>query len=79
MESRPQPCSYCPLRWVCTFYPPPLRLEERLGLIRARVLGGNEAAGDMIAFLDAHCRVSPNWLETPHRLIMEVGLIFVNE
>ena len=54
-------------------------IEERLGLIRARILGGNEAAGEMIAFLDAHCRVSPNWLETPYRLIMEVGLIGLNE
>lgn len=54
-------------------------VEKRLGLIRARILGGNEAAGEMIAFLDAHCRVNSNWLETPHRLIMEVGLGGLNE
>ena len=54
-------------------------IEERLGLIRARILGGNEAAGDMIAFLDAHCRVNTNWLETPYRLIMEVGVNGVDD
>ena len=51
-----------------------LLLEERLGLIRARILGGNSAKGDFIVFLDAHCRVSPNWLETPYKLIMEVHI-----
>ena len=49
-------------------------LDERLGLIRARILGGNSAAGDLIAFLDAHCRVSPKWLDSPYRLIMEVRI-----
>ena len=54
-------------------------IDERLGLIRARILGGNEAAGEMIAFLDAHCRVNSNWLETPHRLIMEVSVRSMSE
>ena len=54
-------------------------VEKRLGLIRARILGGNEAAGEMIAFLDAHCRVNSNWLETPHRLIMEVSVRSMSE
>ena len=51
-----------------------LEVDERLGLIRARITGGNAARGDFIVFLDAHCRVSPRWLETPHRLLMEVGM-----
>ena len=49
--------------------------EERLGLIRARIMGGNAAKGDYIVFLDAHCRVSPRWLETPYKLISEVFLL----
>lgn len=49
--------------------------EERLGLIRARIMGGNAAKGDYIVFLDAHCRVSPRWLETPYKLISEVFLV----
>lgn len=56
-----------------------LSLEERLGLIRARILGGNSAKGDFIVFLDAHCRVSPNWLETPYKLIMEVHFGVISE
>lgn len=35
-------------------------------------MGGNAATGDFIVFLDAHCRVSPRWLETPYNLLVEV-------
>ena len=71
MESGSGASSCCPFRLVeYSGY----QIDERLGLIRARILGGNEAAGDLIAFLDAHCRVSPRWLDTPYRLIMEVGI-----
>ncbi|KAK8816450.1 hypothetical protein WA556_001395 [Blastocystis sp. ATCC 50177/Nand II] len=55
-----------------------VRSNERLGLIRARITGGNAARGDFIVFLDAHCRVSPRWLETPHRLLMENNKTIVN-
>ena len=69
MESGSGASPYCPFRLVeWSGY----QKDERLGLIRARILGGNEAAGDLIAFLDAHCRVSPQWLDSPYRLIMEV-------
>jgi GT2 family glycosyltransferase len=35
---------------------------ERLGLSRARNWGAEEATGDVLVFLDAHCRVSVGWL-----------------
>ena len=50
-------------------------VEERLGLIKARIVGGNEAHGDFLAFIDAHVYVGPNWLTTPHRLLMEVPFV----
>ncbi len=34
-----------------------------LGVARARILGARAARGDFLVFLDAHCRVSPGWLE----------------
>ena len=40
--------------------------------INARILGGNEAHGDFLAFIDAHVFVSPRWLNTPYRFLMEV-------
>lgn len=47
-------------------------VETNLGLINARILGGNEARGDFLAFIDAHVFVSPRWLNTPHRFLTEV-------
>lgn len=47
-------------------------VETNLGLINARILGGNEAHGDFLAFIDAHVFVSPRWLNTPYRFLMEV-------
>jgi GT2 family glycosyltransferase len=35
---------------------------EQLGAPRARNLGAAHAQGEYLIFLDAHCRVSPNWL-----------------
>lgn len=40
-----------------------LRQPERKGLIRARLRGAEEASGDTLTFLDAHCECSPGWLE----------------
>ena len=54
------------------------RSNERLGLIKARFTGGNEARGDFLAFIDAHVFVGPNWLTTPHRLLMEDPKTIVN-
>lgn len=32
-----------------------LRSRERIGLIKARLLGANDAKGEVLTFLDAHC------------------------
>ncbi|XP_077303792.1 polypeptide N-acetylgalactosaminyltransferase 13 isoform X1 [Lithobates pipiens] len=40
-----------------------LRMEQRSGLIRARLRGANVARGQVITFLDAHCECTVGWLE----------------
>jgi polypeptide N-acetylgalactosaminyltransferase len=32
-----------------------LRTHERVGLVRARLMGAQEAQGQVLTFLDAHC------------------------
>lgn len=39
-----------------------IRLDERSGLIKARMIGAEEANSDVLVFLDAHCEVYHNWL-----------------
>ncbi|KAK4291479.1 hypothetical protein Pmani_035698, partial [Petrolisthes manimaculis] len=39
-----------------------IRNKERAGLIRTRTTGAEEARGEVILFLDAHCEVNKNWL-----------------
>jgi polypeptide N-acetylgalactosaminyltransferase len=60
------------------------RSPLRLGLIRARGIGGDLAQGPFMVFIDAHCKPHPNWLEpigklliqSPKRIVnMEVGLL----
>uniref|UniRef100_A0A1Q3FQP6 Polypeptide N-acetylgalactosaminyltransferase n=1 Tax=Culex tarsalis TaxID=7177 RepID=A0A1Q3FQP6_CULTA len=40
-----------------------VRASERLGLIRARIMGAKSATADIVTFLDAHCEVIVGWLE----------------
>lgn len=40
-----------------------LRLPNREGLIAARLLGANNATGQVLTFLDAHCEATIGWLE----------------
>ncbi|XP_073503261.1 polypeptide N-acetylgalactosaminyltransferase 13 isoform X1 [Phyllobates terribilis] len=40
-----------------------LRMEQRSGLIRARLRGANISRGQVITFLDAHCECTVGWLE----------------
>ena len=49
-----------------------------MGLIGARFIGGNNARGDYLAFIDAHVFVGPNWLKTPQRLLEEDPKTVVN-
>ncbi|XP_021919477.1 polypeptide N-acetylgalactosaminyltransferase 1-like isoform X2 [Zootermopsis nevadensis] len=41
-----------------------LRTHERVGLVRARLLGAREARGQILTFLDAHCECTVGWLES---------------
>lgn len=40
-----------------------LRVSQRTGLVRARLTGAQEATGDVLVFLDAHCECTIGWLE----------------
>ncbi|XP_013148333.1 PREDICTED: polypeptide N-acetylgalactosaminyltransferase 3-like [Papilio polytes] len=40
-----------------------LRSTQRKGLVGARLMGARSAIGDVLVFLDAHCEVTPGWLE----------------
>lgn len=39
------------------------RMKKRSGLVPARLLGAENARGDVLTFLDAHCECSRGWLE----------------
>lgn len=39
-----------------------IRSTERLGLIRARMLGATNVRGDVVIVLDSHCEVNKGWL-----------------
>ncbi|XP_059476590.1 polypeptide N-acetylgalactosaminyltransferase 3-like [Neocloeon triangulifer] len=41
-----------------------LRLQERGGLVKARLRGARQARGEVLVFLDAHCEVTKGWLES---------------
>jgi len=40
-----------------------IRSPERVGLVRARLRGAAKAVGKALLFLDAHCEVTPGWIE----------------
>jgi len=40
-----------------------IRMEQRSGLIRARLRGAAASRGQVITFLDAHCECTLGWLE----------------
>ncbi|KAK8795686.1 hypothetical protein WA158_000343 [Blastocystis sp. Blastoise] len=54
------------------------RPTKNLGLIKARIWGGNLAVGKYLAFIDAHVHVSKYWLKTPSALLNENNRTVVN-
>ena len=40
-----------------------VRSQERVGLIRARLLGARHAVGEVLTYLDSHCECAEGWLE----------------
>jgi polypeptide N-acetylgalactosaminyltransferase len=40
-----------------------VRLNERVGLIQAKINGAREATGDVLMFMDSHCECNDGWLE----------------
>jgi len=40
-----------------------IRSPKRIGLTQAKLLGADNAKGDVLVFLDSHCEASNGWLE----------------
>ena len=40
-----------------------IRSPKRVGLTQARLIGADNAAGDVLVFLDSHCEATFGWLE----------------
>ena len=40
-----------------------IRSPKRVGLTQARLIGADNAQGDVLVFLDSHCEASYGWLE----------------
>lgn len=51
-----------------------IRLEERHGAMKARIIGAKEAQCKVLVFLDAHCEVNHNWLPPLLGLLDTVSL-----
>ncbi|EER03844.1 UDP-N-acetyl-D-galactosamine:polypeptide N-acetylgalactosaminyltransferase T4, putative [Perkinsus marinus ATCC 50983] len=50
-----------------------LRLPQREGLIRAKIIGADSARGTYILFLDGHCRVVPGYMQSMINMITSNG------
>lgn len=50
-----------------------LRLPQREGLIRAKIIGADSARGTYILFLDGHCRVVPGYMQSMINMITRNG------
>ena len=48
-----------------------LRTKERVGLIRARMVGARQSKGNILVFLDAHVEVQNRWLEPLVAVVVE--------
>ncbi|KAI6195407.1 Polypeptide N-acetylgalactosaminyltransferase [Aphelenchoides besseyi] len=63
-----------PLDLYASYFPIPLyvvHLNERSGLVRARLEGAKRSTGKVLVFLDAHVEVSTGWLEPLlHRIMI---------
>lgn len=40
-----------------------IRSPKRVGLTQARLIGADNAVGDVLVFLDSHCEATYGWLE----------------